>query len=49
MKVVVIGGGAAGMMAALAAAQGSGSVTIFEKNSSIGALFVQLHLPFPVI
>ena len=29
-KIAVIGCGAAGMMAALAAAQGSGSVTIFE-------------------
>nr|WP_297704716.1 NAD(P)/FAD-dependent oxidoreductase [uncultured Butyrivibrio sp.] len=35
-KIAVIGCGAAGMMAALAAAQGSGSVTIFEKNEKPG-------------
>jgi predicted flavoprotein YhiN len=35
-KIAVIGCGAAGMMAALAAAKGSGSVTIFEKNEKPG-------------
>ena len=35
-KIAVIGCGAAGMMAALAAAQSSGSVTIFEKNEKPG-------------
>lgn len=35
-KIAVIGCGAAGMMAALAAAQDSGSVTIFEKNEKPG-------------
>ena len=35
-QVAVIGCGAAGMMAALAAAQSSGSVTIFEKNEKPG-------------
>ncbi|MBQ6588434.1 MAG: NAD(P)/FAD-dependent oxidoreductase [Butyrivibrio sp.] len=35
-KIAVIGCGAAGMMAALAAAEGSGSVTIFEKNEKPG-------------
>ena len=34
--IAVIGCGAAGMMAALAAAQSSGSVTIFEKNEKPG-------------
>ncbi|SFB75668.1 NAD(P)/FAD-dependent oxidoreductase [Butyrivibrio sp. YAB3001] len=35
-KIAVIGCGAAGMMAALAAAESSSSVTIFEKNSKPG-------------
>ena len=35
-KIAVIGCGAAGMMAALAAAQSSGSVTIFDKNEKPG-------------
>ena len=35
-KIAVIGCGAAGMMAALAAAQSGGSVTIFEKNEKPG-------------
>ena len=35
-KIAVIGCGAAGMMAALAAAECSGSVTIFEKNEKPG-------------
>ena len=35
-RIAVIGCGAAGMMAALAAAEGSGSVTIFEKNEKPG-------------
>ena len=34
--IAVIGCGAAGMMAALAAAEGGGSVTIFEKNEKPG-------------
>ena len=36
MKIAVIGCGAAGMMAALAAAKSGGSVTIFEKNEKPG-------------
>ena len=36
MKIAIIGCGAAGMMAALTAARGSGSVTIFEKNEKPG-------------
>ncbi len=36
MKKAVIGCGAAGMMAALAAAESGGSVTIFEKNEKPG-------------
>ena len=35
-KIAVIGCGAAGMMAALAAARSGGSVTIFEKNEKPG-------------
>nr|WP_297767618.1 NAD(P)/FAD-dependent oxidoreductase [uncultured Butyrivibrio sp.] len=35
-KIAVIGCGAAGMMAALAAAESGGSVTIFEKNEKPG-------------
>ncbi len=35
-KIAVIGCGAAGMMAALAAAESSGNVTIFEKNDKPG-------------
>ena len=36
MKVVIIGGGAAGMMAAIAAADSGAKVTIFEKNEKLG-------------
>ncbi len=36
MKVVVIGGGAAGMMAAYAAAKSGDSVTILERNEKLG-------------
>ena len=35
-RIAVIGCGAAGMMAALAAAEGGGSVTVFEKNEKPG-------------
>lgn len=35
-KVMVIGGGAAGMFAALSAAQAGHTVTIFEKNEKLG-------------
>jgi len=35
-KVIVIGGGASGMMAAIAAAETGASVTILEKNSRLG-------------
>ena len=35
-KVAVIGGGAAGMMAAIAAAQEGAQVTIYEKNEKLG-------------
>ena len=35
-KVCVIGGGPAGMMAALAAARGGRDVTLFEKNEKLG-------------
>lgn len=36
MKVAVIGGGPAGLMAAISAAQGGASVTLFEKNEKLG-------------
>lgn len=36
MSVIVIGGGAAGMMAALAAAQAGASVRLLEKNEKLG-------------
>ena len=35
-RVVIIGGGAAGMMAAIAAADAGAQVTIFEKNEKLG-------------
>ncbi len=35
-KVIVIGGGAAGMMAAIAAADAGAQVTVFEKNEKLG-------------
>ena len=35
-KVVVIGAGAAGMIAAITAAQSGASVTLIEKNEKIG-------------
>ena len=35
-QIAVIGGGAAGMMAALAAAQQGCRVTIYEKNEKLG-------------
>lgn len=35
-KVVVIGGGAAGMMAALSAAENGAEVTLYEKNEKLG-------------
>lgn len=35
-KIAVIGGGAAGMMAALRAAEAGGQVTIYEKNEKLG-------------
>ena len=35
-KVAVIGGGPAGMMAAIRAAENSAKVTLFEKNNRLG-------------
>ena len=35
-KVLIIGGGAAGMMAAVSAAQGGHDVHLFEKNEKLG-------------
>ena len=34
--IIVIGGGAAGMMAALTAAQGGASVALLERNPKLG-------------
>ena len=36
MNVLVIGGGAAGMMAAISAAQNGAQVTLIEKNEKLG-------------
>ena len=36
MKVVVIGGGPAGMMAAITSAKNGNDVTLLEKNKSLG-------------
>ena len=36
MKVVVIGGGPAGMMAAISAAKNGNEVILLEKNKSLG-------------
>ena len=36
MKVAVIGGGAAGMMAAITAAENGANVTIYERNDRVG-------------
>ena len=36
MKVIVIGGGPAGMMAAISAAKNGNEATIIEKNKSLG-------------
>lgn len=35
-KIIVIGGGAAGMAAAIAAAENGCAVTIYEKNEKLG-------------
>ena len=39
-QVIVIGGGAAGMMAAYEAAMCGGKVTLFEKNEKLGKSFL---------
>ena len=36
MNIAVIGGGAAGMMAAIAAAQNGAEVTLFDGNEKLG-------------
>ena len=35
-KIIVIGGGAAGIMAAIRAAEGGAQVFLFEKNNKLG-------------
>ena len=53
-RVVVIGGGPAGMFAAIAAAENGHHVTLLEKNEKLGKkLFITgkagVILPIPVI
>ena len=36
MKVIVVGGGAAGMMAAIAAAESGHQVELLERNEKLG-------------
>ena len=36
MKVIVVGGGAAGMMAAIAAAEAGHTVEVLERNEKLG-------------
>lgn len=36
MKVIVVGGGPAGMMAAITAAENGDKVILFEKNKTLG-------------
>jgi predicted flavoprotein YhiN len=36
MKVIVIGGGPAGMMAAITAKKSNNEVTLLEKNATLG-------------
>lgn len=46
-KVIVVGGGPAGMMAALTAAKRGHKVTLYEKNSELGgALLSEKYIPF---
>ena len=35
-RIAVVGGGAAGLMAAIAAAEGGGQVTLLEPNERLG-------------
>ena len=44
MKIGVIGGGAAGMMAAITAARNGADVTLFEKNKSQKVLDKEVFL-----
>ena len=52
-RVLVIGGGAAGMMAALTAAERGCSVTLLEKNEKLGKKIyitgADATIPMPVI
>ena len=53
-RVVVIGGGPAGMFAAIAAAENGHHVTLLEKNEKLGKkLFItgkgRCNIPIPVI
>ena len=40
MKVIIIGGGAAGMMAAYQAAKCGNDVSLYEKNEKLGRRFL---------
>ena len=54
-KVLIVGGGAAGMFASIAAARGGHEVLVFEKNEKLGKkLFITgtvsyTHLTLPTI
>lgn len=39
-KVIVVGGGAAGMMAAISAADSGAEVILIEKNEKLGKKFI---------
>ena len=46
-KVIIVGGGAAGMMAAVTAAENGKEVELFEKNDKLGKkLFANLYVIF---
>ena len=44
MKVIIIGGGAAGMMAAYQAAKCGNDVSLYEKNEKLGNKPVQVEI-----
>lgn len=44
MRVAVIGGGAAGMMAAASAARAGARVTLYERNDRLGRKIGRAHV-----
>ena len=42
-KIIVVGGGAAGMMAAITAAENGCEVVLFEKNDRLGSYSLQVR------